>query len=134
MQMKLSLLAAALFVYVGSTRAALLGLHQRAPTCDEAMGTDCNFFDVDDCVANLVANGISEDEDGRQTCSGNIRGTDSECTCSCNCGASGAFNSRGDLNDLFNGIANACIIDADSSAGSDTYQGVIGGRISCSLF
>ncbi|CAL1714446.1 unnamed protein product [Somion occarium] len=133
MQMKLPLLAAALFVYVGSTRAALLGLHKRAPTCDEGVSSECNFFDIDACVDDLVANGISEDEDGRQTCSGNIRGTDSECTCSCDCGASGAFNSRGDLNDLFDGIGDACIIDAGGHPGDDTYQGTIGGRISCSL-
>ncbi|CAL1714445.1 unnamed protein product [Somion occarium] len=133
MQMKLSLLAAALFVHVGCTRAALLGLHKRAPMCDEAIGTDCNFFDVDGCRDALAASGLSEDEDGRQTCSGVISATNVECSCSCDCGASGAFNSLGDFNDLFDGLANSCILDADGHPGSDTYQGTIGGLISCSL-
>ncbi|CAL1707505.1 unnamed protein product [Somion occarium] len=101
--------------------------------CDEGIGTECNFFDVEGCSEALAASGLSEDESGRQTCSGVIRATNAECSCSCDCGAGGAFNSRGDFDDLFDGIANSCVIDAGSHPGSDTYQGTIGGRITCSL-
>lgn len=80
--------------------SSLTRLAKRAPTCDEGVGTACTVADANNCYAGIVSrlfsityestfdcdcapqavSDLTEDEDGRQQCSGVISDSVNDCS------------------------------------------------------
>ncbi|EIM81783.1 uncharacterized protein STEHIDRAFT_149596 [Stereum hirsutum FP-91666 SS1] len=122
MQLKALLTAALLSAMTESIQASsLTRLAKRAPTCDEGVGTACTVADANNCYAGIAVSDLTEDEDGRQQCSGIISDSVNDCSCSCDCGDGSLFDSLQDFEDTFDAIINTCINAAEP--GSNTYVG-----------